>query len=333
MSASTTGNPRCAAAINGWMPLPPPISSDMTARNFCPSNSCWISTARAMLRLSASRSCPTSGAPMFDTTATQSSSPRSSGDITRHSMPLGIKPAHVQEPEIRAAAAAGAENPRPDRQRLDVVEGDVLVRNLSLEERASKQSRQAVCRPRELACCARNDNGLCGGSSCMPLSGIRVVDLTRILAGPFCSMILADMGAEVVKIETPGSGDPVRRQGAIRDGLSWYFAAFNRNKRSLTLNLRSDAGPRGARKTDRAQRRSGRELPSRRDAGHGLRRGPARCAEPGSRLLQYDRVWVERALSRPAILRFHCPGDERVHERDRRSPMARRCAPGRRSPI
>src|SRR5271169_3670592 len=76
----------------------------------------------------------------------------------------------------------------------------------------------------------------------MPLSGIRVVDLTRILAGPFCSMMLADMGAEVVKIETPGVGDPVRRQGAIRDGLSWYFAAFNRNKRSLTLNLRSSEG-------------------------------------------------------------------------------------------
>jgi CoA:oxalate CoA-transferase len=76
----------------------------------------------------------------------------------------------------------------------------------------------------------------------MPLSGIRVVDLTHILAGPFCSMILGDMGAEVVKIETPGAGDPVRRQGAIRDGLSWYFAAFNRNKRSLTLNLRSAEG-------------------------------------------------------------------------------------------
>jgi crotonobetainyl-CoA:carnitine CoA-transferase CaiB-like acyl-CoA transferase len=76
----------------------------------------------------------------------------------------------------------------------------------------------------------------------LPLSGIRVVDLTRILAGPFCSMILADMGAEVIKIETPGMGDPVRRQGAVRDGLSWYFAAFNRNKRSLTLNLRSGEG-------------------------------------------------------------------------------------------
>ncbi len=76
----------------------------------------------------------------------------------------------------------------------------------------------------------------------MPLSGIRVVDLTRILAGPFCTMMLADMGAEVIKVETPGQGDPLRSQGVIRDGLSWYFAAFNRNKRSLSLNLRSDEG-------------------------------------------------------------------------------------------
>jgi len=76
----------------------------------------------------------------------------------------------------------------------------------------------------------------------LPLSGLHVVDLTRILAGPFCSMILGDMGAEVIKIETPGEGDPVRRQGVIHEGLSWYFAGFNRNKRSLTLNLRHEEG-------------------------------------------------------------------------------------------
>src|SRR2546430_7330724 len=54
--------------------------------------------------------------------------------------------------------------------------------------------------------------------------------------------MLADMGADVVKVETPGIGDPLRAQGAIRNGLSWYFAGFNRNKRSLSLNLRSDEG-------------------------------------------------------------------------------------------
>jgi CoA:oxalate CoA-transferase len=76
----------------------------------------------------------------------------------------------------------------------------------------------------------------------MHLSGIRVVDLTRFLAGPFCTMLLGDMGAEVIKIETPGKGDPQRGQGVIRDGLSWYFASFNRNKKSITLNLRSAEG-------------------------------------------------------------------------------------------
>ncbi len=76
----------------------------------------------------------------------------------------------------------------------------------------------------------------------MPLSGVRVVDLTRVLAGPFCSMLLADMGADVVKIEPPGEGDPVRRQGVLVEGLSWYFAQFNRNKRSMTLDLRANEG-------------------------------------------------------------------------------------------
>ena len=74
------------------------------------------------------------------------------------------------------------------------------------------------------------------------LEGIRVVDLTRILAGPFCTALMADMGADVVKIESPKGGDPIRGQGEIKDGLSWYFALFNRNKRSITLDLYSDEG-------------------------------------------------------------------------------------------
>jgi CoA:oxalate CoA-transferase len=78
--------------------------------------------------------------------------------------------------------------------------------------------------------------------SAVPLSGIRVIDLTRILAGPFCTQLLADLGAQVIKVEPPGRGDPVRGQGAIRDGLSWYYAQFNRNKKSLTLDLYGDAG-------------------------------------------------------------------------------------------
>ena len=75
----------------------------------------------------------------------------------------------------------------------------------------------------------------------MPLSDITVVDLTRILAGPFCTQLLADMGADVIKIEPP-AGDPVRKQGIIRDGMSWYFAQFNRNKKSVVLDLYTDEG-------------------------------------------------------------------------------------------
>ncbi len=77
----------------------------------------------------------------------------------------------------------------------------------------------------------------------MQLDGIRVIDLTRILSGPFCSMFLADMGAEVIKIEDPDGGDPIRHQGGTTpDGYSLYFASFNRNKRSVTLDLRSEGG-------------------------------------------------------------------------------------------
>ena len=74
-----------------------------------------------------------------------------------------------------------------------------------------------------------------------PLSGIRVIDLTRVLSGPFSTMLLADMGADVIKVETP-QGDTVRGQGELVNGLSWYFASFNRNKRSVVLDLRQDEG-------------------------------------------------------------------------------------------
>jgi crotonobetainyl-CoA:carnitine CoA-transferase CaiB-like acyl-CoA transferase len=75
----------------------------------------------------------------------------------------------------------------------------------------------------------------------MPLTGLRVIDLSRIIAGPFCAQLLGDMGAEVIKIEPP-KGDPVRAQGAIKDGMSWYYAFYNRNKKSIVLDLRSAEG-------------------------------------------------------------------------------------------
>ncbi|MEK9906122.1 MAG: CoA transferase, partial [Rhodospirillales bacterium] len=74
-----------------------------------------------------------------------------------------------------------------------------------------------------------------------PLSGFRVVDLTRVLSGPFATQILGDLGADVIKIET-SDGDTVRTQGDKKDGFSWYFAGFNRNKRSVVLDLKSKEG-------------------------------------------------------------------------------------------
>ena len=76
------------------------------------------------------------------------------------------------------------------------------------------------------------------------LEGVRVIDLTRILAGPYCTMLLGDLGAEVIKIEVPGRGDDTRQWGPpfTESGESAYFLAANRNKRSLTLNLKTDRG-------------------------------------------------------------------------------------------
>jgi len=77
-----------------------------------------------------------------------------------------------------------------------------------------------------------------------PLRGIRVLDLTRVLAGPFCSMMLGDMGAEVIKVEEPGKGDDTRTWPPFSGGESTYFMSVNRNKKSLTLNLKAPEGRR-----------------------------------------------------------------------------------------
>ena len=73
-----------------------------------------------------------------------------------------------------------------------------------------------------------------------PLEGIRVLDLTRVLSGPYCTMLLADMGAEVIKIETPEHGDDSRAYPPFDKNISAYYANLNRNKKSVALNLRDE---------------------------------------------------------------------------------------------
>jgi len=76
-----------------------------------------------------------------------------------------------------------------------------------------------------------------------PLANVRVIELTEALAGPYCAMILGDLGADVIKVERPGAGDQSRRWGArLPADESAYFCSTNRNKRSLTLNIQSPAG-------------------------------------------------------------------------------------------
>ena len=76
------------------------------------------------------------------------------------------------------------------------------------------------------------------------LDGIRVLDLSRVLAGPYCTMMLGDLGADVIKVEVPGRGDDTRHWGPpfAEGGESAYYLCVNRNKRSMTLNLKSDQG-------------------------------------------------------------------------------------------
>jgi CoA:oxalate CoA-transferase len=76
----------------------------------------------------------------------------------------------------------------------------------------------------------------------MALEGIKILDMTRVLAGPFATMILADLGAEVIKIEVPLSGDDSRQYPPFQGSESVYFMSINRNKKSVTLNLKTEEG-------------------------------------------------------------------------------------------
>jgi CoA:oxalate CoA-transferase len=75
-----------------------------------------------------------------------------------------------------------------------------------------------------------------------PLDGVRVLELANYMAGPYCGMLLADMGAEVIKIENPRGGDFSRQSGPFVHGEGAGFMAINRNKRSLALNLKHEKG-------------------------------------------------------------------------------------------
>src|SRR5580704_12197345 len=81
-----------------------------------------------------------------------------------------------------------------------------------------------------------------------PLAGLLIADFSRILAGPYATMLLADMGAEVIKVESPGGDDTRTWVPPVRDGVSTYYLGVNRNKRSIALDLKDEADAQVARK-------------------------------------------------------------------------------------
>ena len=82
----------------------------------------------------------------------------------------------------------------------------------------------------------------------LPLSGIKVVEFCQVAAGPFCGMLLADMGADVIKVESPDGGDGLRQWPPLTGGFSENFASINRNKRSVALNLKDESQREAARR-------------------------------------------------------------------------------------
>jgi len=119
-----------------------------------------------------------------------------------------------------------------------------------------------------------------------PLDGLRVLDLTRVLAGPYCTMMLADLGAEVIKVEQPEAGDETRTWGPpFIAGEAAYYLAVNRSKRSVTLDLKAPADQ------DVALRLAARAV-----AG----------SQPGP--LAGMAAWAAIAASQDCMGRLYCPG-------------------------
>ena len=153
----------------------------------------------------------------------------------------------------------------------------------------------------------------------LPLDGVKVLDFTAIMAGPYCTLMLADMGADVVKIEAFPEGDGSRRFDPKVNGESYCFAVLNRNKQSVGLNMKDARGKeifmKLARDADIIMEnyRPGRH-PQARDRLR-IRQGD----QPGHHLLLGVRLRPDRALQPEGRLRHNRAGHERDHDHDRRA--------------
>ena len=163
-----------------------------------------------------------------------------------------------------------------------------------------------------------------------PLAGVRVLDLSRVLAGPVATQLMGDLGADVIKIERPAAGDDTRQWGppwlpdesGASTGESAYFLSANRNKRSVTIDFAKPAGQELVRALAEALRRSGRELQGRRSrpVPPRLRQSESRVSAAG--LLLDLRLRPDRSLCRARRVRLPGAGPGRRHEHHRRGGWA-----------
>ena len=164
------------------------------------------------------------------------------------------------------------------------------------------------------------------------LAGIRVLDLTRILAGPTCTQLLGDLGADIVKIEKPGEGDDTRKWGPPyvegKDGRptreSAYYLSANRNKRSVAIDIAHPEGQRLVRELLGGCQVLVGELQGRRPRPLRARLCEPRPGLPGAGLLLGHRLRPDRPLRAPSRLRLPGAGLRRHHERHRRAATASR---------
>ena len=155
-----------------------------------------------------------------------------------------------------------------------------------------------------------------------PLAGTKVLDLSTIVSGPLCTQILGDLGADVVKIESK-TGDTSRWLGGVRKAdMTGFFAQWNRNKRSVVLDLKQDGGAGRGAAPRAGRRRAGRELPAGGDGAPRPRLGNARAREPAPRLRVDQRLRLGGAGRGAARLRHGDPGARRLREAARQRRRA-----------
>ncbi len=144
------------------------------------------------------------------------------------------------------------------------------------------------------------------------LQGLRVVEMGQLIAGPFAAKTLGDFGADVIKIEPPGSGDPLRGWRLLQDGTSVWWQVQSRNKRSIALDLRSAEGQDIARRLIAEADVLVENFRPGTLEGWGMGPEALHALNPGLMMLRISGLRPDRPLPRPARLRCHRRSDGRA---------------------